>query len=244
MQSGGDFTIDGAAVTIGPFTNAGTATLQSGSLSVGAVTNSGTLNLNGGTFARTPGATFGNSGTVQLLNAARYALDGGDGGVSGGDYVVASGATLQFTAGGYGVGSLSGAGRSEVNGANVTAANVSVRLGGQLRMLAGALSVGAVTNSGTLNLDGGTFARTAEAAFGNSGTVNLNTGTLSLDGGDGGVSGGDYAVGSGATLRFTAGSYDVGSLGGAGSSEIDGANVTAADVSVAAGGQLRCWPAR
>ncbi len=220
--SGSVFTVDGATVTTGPFSNAGTATLQSGSLTVNSMSNSGTLNLNGGTLNRDTGMAFGNTGAVHLLNTT-ISLDDGDGGAGGGSYDVGNGAILQLNRGDYTMSSLGigGAGRLTIGGAKVSAG--SLTNAGIATLQSGELSVGAVVNSGTLNLNGATLTRTPRAIFDNNlGTVNLSTGTLSLDGGDGRnpnapqIPGGDYNLASGTRLEFTGGRYGVRSIVGEG----------------------------
>ena len=249
-ESGGGFTIDGATVTAGPFTNAGTATLQSGSLSVSTLTNSGTL---GATMGRVTRARPASPIRARRLHDQRCCGDRrpvherghGHAAIIGlaergcADQQRHPGGERRRQLGATSMTNAEPAAASTINGATVTTEPVHERGTATATLQSGSLSVGTVANSGTLNLNGGTFTRGAATTFGNSGTVNLNFGTLSLAGGEGSLSGGNYAVGSGATLRFSGGSYHVGSLGGAGSSEIDGGNVTAAAVSVASGGQLR-----
>jgi hypothetical protein len=63
------------------------------------------------------GAAFGNSGVVHL-NTGTLTLDGGDGGLAGGVYNLASGTTLSFIGGSYGVRSLAGAGSVRIEGSD------------------------------------------------------------------------------------------------------------------------------
>jgi hypothetical protein len=215
-QSSGGLTINGATVTVSPFTNAGTATLQSGSLSVGTVANSGTLNLNGGTFTRGAATTFGNSGTVNL-NFGTLSLGGGEGSSSGGNYAVGSGATLRLSGGSYHVGSLGGAGSSEIDGGDVTAAAVSVAAGGQLRMLAGALSsTGALSNSGSVVASGGLL---------NAGSIDNNSGGgLTINGAT--VTTGPFTNAGMATATLQSGSLSVGAVANSGTLNLKGESFT------------------
>ena len=207
LNNAGAVRVSAGSLQAANLTNSGTLDVTGGSVvTSGMLTNRGTLNLSGGTFTRSAAAPFGNSGTVNLSNLALN-LDGGDGGVGGGIYSVGPAASLQFSGGNYGIGSL----------ANAT--------GGIVAVSGGMVTVGAVNNSGILNLNGASFARTAGTVFGNAGTVNLNSGSLSLDAGDGGTGGGAYNLGAPDTnLRFTDGNYSVRSIAGSGRLEVEGIN--------------------
>src|ERR1051325_3001171 len=65
----------------------------------------------------------------------------------------------------------------------------------------------AFNNAGTFTKSGGTGATEIDAAFDNTGTVDVESGTLSLGGG--GTSSGDLSTASGSTLNFAAGIFSI-----------------------------------
>src|SRR5882762_287979 len=86
----------------------------------------------------------------------------------------------------------------------------------------------AFNNGGTFKKSGGTGTSTV-IAFNNTGAVQVTAGTLNFGGGGscGGTCGGSWAVGSGATLGFTSGTYALsGSVSGAGTVNFVGGTET------------------
>ncbi len=91
--------------------------------------------------------------------------------------------------------------------------------------LTAAGSGNAFNNSGTFtrNIGTGTYTTGSGIAFNNSGAVNVQSGALELDGGGTGT--GSFAISSGATLNFAAGTYDLNAgstLSGAGTMQVSG----------------------
>ena len=136
-----------ASGTIAP---SATLTLSGGTFDVGAATAldvAGTLNLNGGGFVPPAGA-LNNNGLVNI-NVGTLTLGGGGNG--SGTYLLASGTSLNFGAGLYTAGAISGAGdvgvqvAATVSVADLTAGNVTV---------SGALGVSSTGNIGALSLTG------------------------------------------------------------------------------------------
>ena len=227
----------GATLSVGAGNHVNTGTIAS--VGTGAAAN--TINLNGA------GALLDNQGTVNVsiplqLNAGGgLALNAGTLNVAAGQtFTVGTGPVAWNGGGTTGTGTLvangglaigTGAPKS-LNGLAVNTTNVAVN--GQLDFAAGTLDVAGnlnVNGGGVLNLNGGTLKQPA-GAFSNQGTVNVNVLALVLDGGDGGLGGGTYNVASGAGLAFTAGTYTVGALNGAGVFSVEGtstANVTNAN---------------
>jgi hypothetical protein len=113
-----------------------------------------------------------------------------------------------------------------LSGGAVTSAG-SLDSSGTVTVSGGTLQVNDLINRGTLDLSGGGVA--AAGVFSNAGSVRVANTTLTLGGGDGGIGGGSYDVGSGGRLQLTGGGYDIAALNTAsgGSLLIDGASVTA-----------------
>ncbi len=137
--------------------------------------NAGTFLKSGGSTAAYVGVNFTNTGTVSNL-AGFLNFDGG--GVLGGSYDTASGATTSFAGGSFTMGippAISGPGLCEITGGTLTVTeNVPAELaltGGSLVLGPGFQDLGGITN---LTLNGSTLISTSTVT----GTMNWNGGTI------------------------------------------------------------------
>ncbi len=216
--TGGQVELESSLATI---TAGGTLSLLSGRNYVAGVTSfgvGGLLSLSGVTFtvknlAVTAGGTVSGYGKVSaaVADAGTLSAAGGTlvlaGAVSGaGALRAAAAATVDLTKGGALSEAISGAGTLQLSG--TTAYTLA---GPTISMAAVAIDAGA-TLSGKGKITG---------ALANSGTVTANGGTLILASAPGGT--GVLSAASGATLDLTAGGNFGGSIGGAGTLQLDGA---------------------
>jgi hypothetical protein len=214
-------TLDGQFQNTGEFHNtAGVFTLQS------ATGNAGTLEINGGELR--PQAAFANSGTMKLssgylggpgtvTNSGTFQWTGGwidnatnfvGSVVNTSNAFTISGAASKLMFGPLtNSDTITQSGGSEIDiGGQTTLTNQSAAIYNITddSKIGSGFQGGNVSNAGTFKKSGGTGTSDVDAAFANTGTIQVDTGTLRFTGG-GTLNGGSFSVAGGATAEIQGG---------------------------------------